>query len=101
MQAGSQQITPSPSGTWNNPLNIRASPSRFRIDVLVLLFFFNQKTACVHPGLKFMSDDRWSGAKNFRGKHQALDCARFFKFLLAEPFDCTSFDCGQNSEHVE
>jgi hypothetical protein len=48
-----------------------------------------------------MSDDCWPVTKNFGGEHQALDGARFFKLLLAEPFDCTSFHCGQNSEHVE
>jgi hypothetical protein len=33
------------------------------------------------PRLKFMSDDYWSGAKNFRGEHQGLHCARFLKLL--------------------
>lgn len=51
--------------------------------------------------LKFMSDDCWSCATHFRGKHQVLDCARFFKLLLGEPFDGRRFDCGQNSEPVE
>jgi hypothetical protein len=48
-----------------------------------------------------MSDDYWPSTKNFRGEHQALDRARFFKLLLTEPFDSTRFDCGQDGEHEE
>jgi len=48
-----------------------------------------------------MSDDYRPRAKNFGGEHQALDRARFFKLLLAELLDSTSFNCRRNGEHIE